>query len=99
MCTKPGALVLIDGLGVETFLSTAEEVTRAQPPIAMLNKGIRENYETSTKTLAQKAELLAESESPPKFRETKLLLDYSQPKQEASSPTPNYEPRHSARPP
>ena len=67
MCTKPGALALIDGLGVETFLSTAEEVTRAQPPIAMLNKGIRENYETSTKTLAQKAELLAESESPPEI--------------------------------
>ena len=67
MCTKPGALVLIDGPGVDTFLSTAEEATRAQPPIAMLNKGIRENYETSTKTLAQKAELLAESETPPEI--------------------------------
>jgi NADP-dependent aldehyde dehydrogenase len=67
MCTKPGALVLIDGPGVGTFLSTAEEATRARPPIAMLNKGIRENYETSTKTLAQKAELLAESETPPEI--------------------------------
>jgi 2,5-dioxopentanoate dehydrogenase len=67
MCTKPGALVLIDGPGVDTFLSTVEEATRAQPPIAMLNKGIRENYETSAKTLAQKAELLAESETPPEI--------------------------------
>ncbi len=67
MCTKPGALVLIDGPGVDTFLSTAEEATRAQPPIAMLNSGIRENYETSTKTLAQKAELLAESETSPEI--------------------------------
>ena len=67
MCTKPGTLVLIDGPGVDTFLSTAEEATRAQPPIAMLNKGIRENYETSTKTLAQKAELLAESETSPEI--------------------------------
>lgn len=67
MCTKPGALVLIDGPGVDTFLSTAEEATRAQPTIAMLNKGIRKNYETSTKTLAQKAELLAESETPPEI--------------------------------
>jgi len=67
MCTKPGALVLIDGPGVDTFLSTVAEATRAQPPIAMLNKGIRENYETSTKTLAQKAKLLAESETPPEI--------------------------------
>jgi NADP-dependent aldehyde dehydrogenase len=67
MCTKPGALVLIDGPGVDTFLSTVAEATRAQPPIAMLNKGIRENYETSTKTLAQKAELLAESETSPEI--------------------------------
>ena len=67
MCTKPGILVLIDGRGVDTFLSTAEEATRAQPPIAMLNKGIRENYETSTKALAEKAELLAESEPSPEI--------------------------------
>ena len=67
MCTKPGVLVLVDGPGVDTFLSTAEEATRTRPPIAMLNKGIRENYETSTKTLAQKAELLAESEKPPEI--------------------------------
>ncbi len=67
MCTKPGALVLIDGPGVDTFLSTVAEATRAQPPIAMLNKDIRENYETSTKALAEKAELLAESETTPEI--------------------------------
>jgi 2,5-dioxopentanoate dehydrogenase len=67
MCTKPGALVLIDGPGVDTFLSTAEEVTRAKPPLAMLNRCILENYETSTKVLAEKAELLAESETPPEI--------------------------------
>ena len=53
--------------GIDTFLSAAEEATRARPPIAMLNKGIRENYDTSTKTLAQKAELLAESETSPEI--------------------------------
>ena len=65
MCTKPGALVLIDEPVIETFLSKATESTRAKPPFAMLNRCILENYETSTKTLAQKAELLAESETSP----------------------------------
>jgi 2,5-dioxopentanoate dehydrogenase len=67
MCTKPGALVLIDGPGVGTFLSTVAEATRTHSPITMLNKGIRENYETSTKALAEKAELLAESETSPEI--------------------------------
>jgi alpha-ketoglutaric semialdehyde dehydrogenase len=67
MCTKPGALVLIDGPGLETFLSTAIATTRAKLPVAMLNSDIRENYETSAKTLGEKAELLAESETPPEI--------------------------------
>ena len=67
MCTKPGALVLIDGPSFDTFLKTAAEATRSQPPVAMLNKGIRENYESSSMALAQKAELLAESETPPEI--------------------------------
>ena len=67
MCTKPGALVLIDEPGIENFLSKVTGSTRAKPPVAMLNRGIRENYETSTKTLAQKAELLAESETSPEI--------------------------------
>ena len=67
MCTKPGALVLIDEPGIETFLSKATESTRAKPPLAMLNRSILENYETSTKALAEKAELLAESETSPEI--------------------------------
>ncbi len=67
MCTKPGALVLIDGPGFDTFLKTAAEATRSQPPVAMLKKGIRENYETSTMALAEKAELLAESDTTPEI--------------------------------
>ena len=67
MCTKPGAVVLIDEPGIETFLSKATESTRAKPPLAMLNRSILENYETSTKALAEKAELLAESETSPEI--------------------------------
>jgi alpha-ketoglutaric semialdehyde dehydrogenase len=67
MCTKPGALVLIDGPGLETFLSTAIATTRAKLPVAMLNSDIHENYETSSKTLAEKTELLAESETSPEI--------------------------------
>jgi alpha-ketoglutaric semialdehyde dehydrogenase len=67
MCTKPGALVLIDGPGLETFLSTAIATTRAKLPVAMLNQGIHENYETSSKALAEKTELLAESETSPEI--------------------------------
>jgi len=67
MCTKPGALVLVDDPGIENFLSKATESTRAKPPLAMLNRCILENYETSTKALAEKAELLAESETSPEI--------------------------------
>ncbi len=65
MCTKPGILTAIEGPELDAFLATAAEATREHPPVAMLNPGIRDNYETTMQALAEKADVIATSENAP----------------------------------
>ena len=65
MCTKPGILVAIDSPAYDDFLASAIEVTVKQPPVAMLNTDIRNNFKTAMKPLGEIAKLVAGSEQDP----------------------------------
>lgn len=68
MCTKPGALVAPDGPDLDAFLAAAASEFRKTPPVAMLNAGIRENFEASVSSLAERMPAWAESEASPDVR-------------------------------
>jgi NADP-dependent aldehyde dehydrogenase len=65
MCTKPGMLVAIDDPSLEKFLKQSALATRESSPVAMLNAGIRDNFEANLKTLAKSSKLVAVSGQAP----------------------------------
>ncbi len=65
MWTKPGIFVAMESPELKAFLNVAIEATRAHPPIAMLNTGVRDNFEASMKGLGEKAALVAISDAAP----------------------------------
>ncbi|MGE4551043.1 MAG: aldehyde dehydrogenase family protein, partial [Opitutales bacterium] len=65
MCTKPGVLAAIDDSAYDDFLARVIETTVKQPPVAMLNAEIRDNFETAMKRLGEIAKLVASSEQEP----------------------------------
>lgn len=62
MCTKPGILVASDGPDLDAFLAVAASEFRKAPPVAMLNAVIRDNFEASVASLAERTPVWAESE-------------------------------------
>ncbi len=65
MCTKPGMLVTIEGPSLERFLKQSVLVTRESSPVAMLNAGIRDNFEANVERFTKSAKLIAASEQAP----------------------------------
>ena len=63
MCTKPGALFIIDSNCTTPFLNQIKENVKRQEILPMLNSDVYENFEKGVNFLKQKISLLATNEN------------------------------------
>ena len=62
MCTKPGALFILNSEKDDTLIQLIEEAVQVQEVLPMLNKDVFQNYEESIRFLGNKISLLATNE-------------------------------------